>query len=323
MSPPGKKQKVDHPPKFTRRPGWGTRSLGGLQPQEVEEIFAELNTKSIALAKGSAYLLAFQPGFSQLQARYHRLHLHDIDQSEQVVAEARKSGQMKITAKICESAIRSYGDIMRAAQAARNQPTELKAVELQAVFASVLITLLAGKEDLEQRFPGIKNLFQYLIEVLEANQDLYKNTAAPSELLAGSTFNMASISAAGTINLPTIASSTGPSGDISRDEYLEEKVKNHIVDLSNMNIMDWDKIKGLDGIKQELDDRMDHLRMLRTDEPFMMADTPQPELGGALIHGEQGTGKTALVYAFARRHNLPLFTIDPTIFSPLQAETHK
>ena len=328
MAPPEKKQKVDHPLKLSKRQGWGTRALGNLRPQELEEIFTELNTKSIALAKGSAYLHALQPGFSHLQDRYHRLRIHDIDQSEQVVVESRKNTQLKITAKVCEAAIRSYGDIMTAADAGKNQPTFLKAVELQAVFASVLITLLAGKEDLEQRFPGIKNLFQYLIEVLEANQDPHKNTAtpsdshpntaAPSDRLGGCLFNMVTISADGLTNSTAIASSTRQSGDVCRDEYLEKRVKNHIADLSNMKIMDWDKIRGLEGIKEMLDDKMNRLRMHKS---RWMVRTPT--LGGVLIHGEQGTCKTSLVYAFAQRHNLPVFVVNSSIFGSLQGETFK
>ena len=232
---------------------------------------------------------------------------------------------------------------MTAADACKNQPTFLKAVELQAVFASVLITLLAGKEDLEQRFPGIKNLFQYLIEVLEANQEPHKSTAAPPDPpksavapsdprkpnaapvvpLDGCISNMAATSAAGLASSAAMAPNTKPSGDSRGDEYLELKLKNHVADLSSMKIMEWDMIKGLDEIKGELDDKMDHLRMLRVDEPFMMADTPQPEIGGALIHGEQGTCKTSLVYTFAQRHNLPVFVINGSIFGSLQGETVK
>jgi SpoVK/Ycf46/Vps4 family AAA+-type ATPase len=85
------------------------------------------------------------------------------------------------------------------------------------------------------------------------------------------------------------------------DEYLMERVKDHIVDLVSTTIMDWNDLQGIDDVKEALKSQYDDMLSM-----LDAKSEDEIEMDALLLHGEQGTGKISVAYSFAKKHGIQM-----------------
>jgi cell division protease FtsH len=75
------------------------------------------------------------------------------------------------------------------------------------------------------------------------------------------------------------------------------------IDTSGPEFIGWDDINGIDEVKQEIEEIIDYLK-----NPALLRLRGVNRIGGVLLAGAPGTGKTLLAKAIAAESGVKMFT---------------
>lgn len=75
------------------------------------------------------------------------------------------------------------------------------------------------------------------------------------------------------------------------------------IDTSGPEFIGWDDINGIDEVKQEIEEIIDYLK-----NPALLRLRGVSRIGGVLLAGAPGTGKTLLAKAIAAESGVKMFT---------------
>ena len=316
---PAKRQKLDAFMKMAK-PDYVDTAPGLWQPHELKTMFKTFGPEVITYAKAAAYLHAYKPGFAELQERYHNMQLMSLDEAEDGVRAGYSNDKIKPKAALCTKAIEVLDEIQKATKMAQNMPTYYEAVEMRAAFAMVLVNTQENHSQGAKAFVNdIHEILRELVEILEERhgrtKDFPRQAISPlvtNKVPAKSSPVMATDAAMFRVTTNAV------SGDSRNDEYLKERVKDHIVDLVSTTIMDWNDLQGIDDVKEALESQYDDMLSM-----LDAKSEDEIEMDALLLHGEQGTGKTSVAYSFAKRHGIQMYSLNSTIIGSLPGETCK
>ena len=317
-SRPVKRQKLDVFVKMAK-PEYAHTRAETWNPHEVKRMFNDFGSEVIAYVKASAYLHTLQPGFAELQERYHNMKLMPLDEAEDGVRAACGNEKIRPTARLCSRAIEVLGEVQMATKMGQNMPTYYEVVEIRAAFAMLLVSTQQDRNEGAKKFvPDIHDVLREVVEILEERhgqtKDLPQQAIPPLDTSkAPADSNPVMVTDA----TPTGATTKAAPGDFRSDEYLKERVKNHKLDLVNTVIMDWDDLQGIDSVKQALERQYKLMLMMDANSKVGI------RTNGVLLHGEQGTGKTSVAHSFAKRHGIQLYILGSTVSGSLVGETCK
>lgn len=291
----------------------GLRDLTNIKLQDLENVSPEVTVQNYGYLEANSLFQAFRPGYLDLQERFLILRKHRAAHSEHwlqthVTPENRSSFKMP-SAKVARF-LRTFADIREAAHASNKLAVAEAAAIYEACAAASLVSSSASAVEVLDNVPDIRQRFSVALTYLEArapHQSLGVSSAARR--------NIGTQTVAVTNPPPTVTSLPLDLG--LSDNYLRQRISDYRDPIDDQNLAAWHDICGVDAVKSKLD--MKIALMLHADK----IATPYKQLPGILLYGPTGTGKSSLVASFAKRYDLPMYSVASSIKGKLQGETEK